>query len=569
MRDELLKAMRKQKHRILSSITGSSHSNTNSNNSPGGTGAGSSSFIFKGGKNISNTNNLNRGPSNQSSSSYRLDTKQLLLGNYKPNNKSNNNSELLDSSSSTSQPRRRPLFCLEYIFDLVFCFCMRSSSTQSASGQSLSTNLDSNPQNFMNNAGKLNGSFKNKQSNPTHYSSDSTSKATSKHSAIISIDENDEEEENNNVANHLNEQHESLAHLLHNSNLPDAAGLYQNHQQLNLQTLSYLQQQHINNHLNSYLTAQKSIYYNNASLNSKPTGNESLMGANFSIIPLLNSTLVKNAGVKSGMHVLTTGGVGPIHHLQSIRRNSNSSQNMANNNEFPNRFNLNNHSFNSHTHYNPLHNANMIVLPPNTVPPSNPNPFSTFKAASFSNKSNMTNSNKSKQRMGNYDENQYLTPECNYHDYSTVDASGKSEENDNESCNNYVEVIDEFIDDCPPLRSHEVNYLNSSGHNKTKLNTNNKLKAYRNSSSNERIVQSSTTSSDVTTTGGEADSNTTSPCQSSISSSTGMDLNRIEVNSNGEKNNNGDSKASNISNNLLLIPGTNENSKAKQVLRRL
>ncbi len=642
VRDELVKAMHKQKRRILSSMTTSSGGgSTNTTPGAGSSPASSKTFVFKQ-ANAGGSNQLasdlksphNRGSSR--SSSFKLnsaDTNKLLAHQASIRSSSNNNSELNTSEVTMDQNHEaRPLFFLEYIFDLLFCFCMRPSSAHSSSGQSLSTKLDSNNNN--NNLGvKGNGnlgiSYSNKssgnKSSPNYSSSSDSKTATSKHSAIISIDEDDEEDEEN----------ESISNLLRANNLPDAPGVYQNHHQLNLHnlnTLSYIQQHHLNNHLSSYLTNAKQptvqqqhhmnlghmppIYYTNGS--TMPNGN-------FSIIPLINSTLVKNGHLLASAAPATSvhnhmnvnmqqqqqQHQQPGHFFHSIQRNSSRNSSSTDPTQSPSSaqstcpahsFMLNNGSL--------AHKSTLVIVPTsmpsrhnNNTSGISTNTFSTFKAGvnkqqQQQHQQHQTNPNIIKnmnesmliKRAGNYDENQYLTPECHYHNYSTVDATMRGQVQgagaqmmDDDSCNNYVEVVDEFIDDCPSNFGNDLNYmtLNSGGgksqpSRRSKRYTKNDFNAdYNNHVSNdsqERIVPSS--NSEMTTSAGEttaSETNSASPCQSSISSSAGIE----HLNSEGGgvaaaiQSSGGDAKSQTDAGNLLLVSDSNENSKAKQLLRRL
>jgi hypothetical protein len=645
VRDELLKAMYKQKRRLLSSMASSG----SSNNTPGAGGsspASSKTFIFKTanarqptaaatalhGPALNNNQAMNRSGSGPShSSSFKLnaaDTKKLLAHQASVRSNNTTASELNTSDNEDSlnrhhyhQASSRPLFFLEYLFDLLFCFCFRPSSAHSSSGQSLSTNLDSNNHLAANGTmiktatGVVNGAgypgkSLSKSSPPHHYSSDSgASKTASKHSAILSIDEDDEEEE---------EENESISNLLRSNNLPDVPGVYQNHHQLNLNTLSYIQQHHLNNQLNSYLTNGKQQqqqqqpqpgYHNMAPIYY--TNGMSIPSGNFSIIPLINSTLVKNGHLMNGSAAPHNNQPPPAHLFQSMhRRNSE----QASSSPLTGQSTCAAHSFMLPNGGTSLTQNSTLVIVPASTPPhynntnsnnTNNNSFSTFKTKANGNVTGRRDVAVSigMTKRNNYDENQYLTPECHYHNYSTVDAgdvrvmSGANREEDN-LYNNYVEVVDEFIDDCPTSGGQagdgELAYmtLNGSGQiqksrggSKRHAQQTNEYNGHHNhhhhhhqnhqhhmNSSHERIIQSSQSSEVATTSPGEttaSETNSTSPCQSSLSSAAGIEhLNGSgpEAGSSSDKSH---ASSSIAPGSLLLMTGSSEQSKAKSILRRL
>jgi hypothetical protein len=606
VRDELLKAMHKQKRRLLSSMTTSSGS-SNTTPGAGSSPASSKTFVYKqanGGSNqLANDlkSPLNRGSSRSSSFKLNSADTNKLLAHQTSVRSSNNNSELNTSEVNMDQNNKtRSLFFMEYIFDLLFCFCFRPMSNHSTSGQSLSTNLlDSNNNNSNLKGVGLSYSSKNSSANKTspHYSSssDSTSKtATSKHSVIISIDEDDQEDGEN----------EPIANLLRANNLPDAPGVYQNHHQLNLHnlnTLSYIQQHHLNSHLNSYLTSAKPSQHHIGHNHMPPiyyTNGASMPSGNFSIIPLINSTLVKNG------HLLATAASThnhmqhqqPGHFFQSIQRNSSRNSSLDHTSPPSAQSTCPAHSF--MLNGGSLAQKSTLVIVPTSTPSRHDNnnssmstnTFSTFKAGLKPNhNSQNTKHNESavKRTGGNYDENQYLTPECHYHNYSTVDTmrtGSGGQLMDDDSCNNYVEVVDEFIDDCPSNFASDLNYMPVNGGENGRVSkkqqsrgskryTKNEFNAEYNNhvavgnDSQERIVPSS--NSELTTSAGEttaSEANSASPCQSSISSSAGIE----HLTSEGASKARTDGKSQPVvSENLLLVSDSSENSKTKQILRRL
>lgn len=595
VRDELLKALRKHKRRMLTNgAAGGKHKKRREGGNggtamlPGGAGmvntsssSGSSkNFIYKASFKNHQADHVN----NNYQTNPMIDSRKLLLGYNNLSTRSNNSDQLLSSLNSDSNSpdttrtlRSRFIYSLEYFFDMLFCFCFRPSSSRSnmmdnnhvnlinsdssnnnlnnrgnAGGGLLNGNMmilgnngliNNNSQNIntINNNGKRNSSSfssssysssskntnntnnNNNKTGSTHFSMDGTNSKTTKQSAILSIDEEEDMDQQMGLHglysnNNNNNNNDALAKLLQNHQVIDMAGIYQNHNTLNYQP----QQQ--------YMTANR-------------TTNGATVVGNFSVIPLINPTLLRNGAGTTTVHVLNN----QLDPNGILRGQLECGQQHSMHYH---------HDPYCHVHSQPLimaasHNVmaggaqqlQQQPVPANTPQSPFSTTFSTFKSPVSTPPSKQQQSIKQSdfitERKAPYstDENQYLTPECHYHNYSTVDASSRSENGDGEDddlCNNYVEVIEEFIDDCPA-----------------------ELVTYSNGKAKKELSADVTTSTTTTTTGGEitsssSSSSSNSPIQASINSSNKLDA----------------TMANNNNPNLLLnfnVAG----SKTKQSLRRL
>ncbi len=419
VRDELLKAIRNHKSRLLSSSGSSSSGGGNHNhnfNSPSSSSS-SKTFVYRGTLNTNNSKskmnaknqnilkNNNLGSSN-SSSTYKMsstiiasttnttETKNLLKSKKKKSKYSKNQQH---QEQQQYHQQKSLISFLEYILDLFLCFCLpgsmhRSSSAPSSPSSSTSsrggsTNLDLH----------------------------------SKNSAILSINENhdngDETDQENSLNRLLLQQQQQIQGQNVRIQIPNSSDTYQMYQNLNhiqqnaASFSSYLQQQQQQQqNVNNYLTANPAAIYTATN------------GANFSLIPIVNPTLLKNPN--GNVHIFANGLHN--HHHPSCEAAY-----------LTNRY-LSNLAFASGPNGPP---ANLILIPSSTPPPPPPAlSIAQQQQPSFTHNLSTFKSSMKKKKANNFNEqeNQYLQPEeYHYHNFNESKANVPS---------NYIEV-DGFIDD--------------------------------------------------------------------------------------------------------------------------
>jgi hypothetical protein len=474
VRQELLKGLYRQTNKLLS--------NLDKTNEDGGYSSRSKSPIF---------DSLKRGPSNSSSFriSKKLDSTKLLR------HKSSNCSSTNRSDSITNQNKSGFKRVLDFFHNLLFCFCLKSPPS-SASSLSYSTSLDLNRQSYTGKNGK--SSMTPSSSRITNECAQSPIHNFSFGNAnTMSRANNNNNNANNHQATYFNDD------ACPNNMLPNDT-YYNTSNKLNEINSNTLSSSHESN---SELVKQAvpPMYFANDT--------SSTINSSASVVGNFFQTALNNQSGGTMQRNFS-------HYSNSMEHKN---QYIAPVTCFPESNTNTYNRYNTNTLKSTTNSVGQVpTVPPPPPPPliynnfygldipisggsqlkskdnqlNEPSRFSTFKGSfkdsSAQNNNNLASFNSFKSSLnyknsilasrtvnrtpstlttntttpvrrqhGNYDENQYLTPE--YHSYSMVDSELQSDNQyycedgvgfEDDLSNNYVEVMDEFVFDS------ELSYAN-------------------------------------------------------------------------------------------------------------
>lgn len=524
VREELLKGLSRQTQRLFSSMDG----NKRAGGVLGGYSSNSKSPVF-----LNGSKPLHRGSSNTSSFRSPKKNESAKLLNYKGSNCSSSQNSSINNHQNNRNTNKKPGHFesfFKYIYDLLFCFCLRSSASTS-SASSFSTSLD------MNNNNNIKNVSNNKTFSMSHSSSSSSSRVTSDpndidHSPFHNYTLN-KQNFNGGVLS-INEEDELSSHLLNNkcenyTIKPPIPPMYfnQSDNQSSLRSngssvmgnfLQLINSNHlpasmkrtnINNNLNHLLTPTASVNMkrtssqmsSSSSNSNNPTQSTyiSPIGVDLasSTIHRYHANMLNNSGqvpsvpppLPPPLNYSNFYGVDiPVSNASQARNNLNDSTRFSTFKGKKNdQTNGQQRNFNSYN-FNKLKQQYQHIAP-NNQPTTN--------------QINHTSNNNNMIKRGNYDENQYLTPE--YHSYSMVDSEFQSDTQyycddgicgvalEDDVSNNYVEVVDEFLDEqnssnissnnhhqqnklCLQTEIKNLKYLNNLNQLKTKSQQNSSMK---------------------------------------------------------------------------------------------